>query len=307
MDILIVDDEPAALEYLALLAGRADHNVRTALDGDTALRAFREMRPDLILTDLQMPGLSGLELLEIIRREDSRVIVIIITGHGSERNAAEALRLGANDYINKPVRPRQLEALLNKYDGIVKAHQLARQIPDMVVERTLTIRFENRVELVPEVAEFLVNETRNLLSEEDRLGVHLGLNELLMNAVEHGNLQISAEEKTAAMSESQQGLIQLYQSRLSDPLLATRRVTVQFTAGNGRCEWIISDEGEGFDYNRLADPTRTDGLASLTGRGIYLSRFQFDEVEFLGRGNKVRACKYIKSQSHEQTWSGSGL
>lgn len=294
MKILIVDDEPGTLEYLALMADRAGHEVRTALDGDAGLRLFREFNPDLVMTDLQMPGLSGIELLEAIRRESRRVIVIIITGHGDERSATEALRLHANDYLNKPVRPRQMEALLRKYASIVESSQIAHRLPAMVAERAMTIQFESRVELVPEIADYLLNEAGPLLDEDDRLGVHLGLNELMMNAVEHGNLNISAEDKTAAMSEGHQGLVRLYENRLADPRLAARRVTVQFTMRDGKCEWLITDEGDGFDYNGVSDPTRTAGLASLTGRGIYLSRFQFDEVEFIGQGNQVRACKYIK-------------
>lgn len=296
MKILIVDDEPGTLEYMALMADRAGHEVRTALDGESGLRAFKEYKPDLIITDLQMPGLSGLEMLEAIRRENRRVIVIIVTGHGDERSATEALRLHANDYINKPVRPRQMDALLRKYAGIVESSNIAHQIPGMVVERHTTIRFDSRVEMVPEIADFLLSDAASLLGEEERLGVHLGLNELIMNAVEHGNLRISADEKSAAMSEGQQGLARLYQNRLADAELAARRVTVEFRLRDGKCEWVISDEGDGFDYNRVSDPTRTAGLASLTGRGIYLSRYQFDELEFLGRGNQVRACKYIKKE-----------
>src|SRR5262249_1128511 len=100
----IVDDEPNIRAGLAkALAGEADE-VATAADATEALALFRRDHYSLVITDLKMPGLfSGLELLEQIKHERPETLLLVITAHGSIETAVEAMRLGAHDYINKPV------------------------------------------------------------------------------------------------------------------------------------------------------------------------------------------------------------
>ncbi len=107
--ILVVDDEPAMVGAISALVGRAGHRVVTAYDGQTALRRFSEERPDLVLLDLAMPGLDGVEVCRAIRRL-SQTPIIVLTGESDERAKVEALDTGADDYVVKPFGKQELLA-----------------------------------------------------------------------------------------------------------------------------------------------------------------------------------------------------
>jgi DNA-binding response OmpR family regulator len=107
--VLVVDDEPAMVGAISALVGRAGHRVVTAYDGNTALRRFSEERPDLVLLDLAMPGLDGVEVCRAIRRM-SQTPIIVLTGEADERAKVEALDTGADDYVVKPFGKQELLA-----------------------------------------------------------------------------------------------------------------------------------------------------------------------------------------------------
>jgi PAS domain S-box-containing protein len=96
------------------------HRVFTALSGEEALAVFEEKQPEIVVTDIKMPGMNGIEVLQQIKARNAETEVIIITGHGDIDSAIEALQHGASDFINKPVRDEALSIALNrareKYD-----------------------------------------------------------------------------------------------------------------------------------------------------------------------------------------------
>jgi len=107
--VLVVDDQPDmvnALRYVFLADG---YQVRTALDGRTALASIREWRPDLVTTDLGMAPMSGIELCKAIRA-DSKMPIIVVSGEDAPASKVEALDAGADDYLVKPFDPAELLA-----------------------------------------------------------------------------------------------------------------------------------------------------------------------------------------------------
>jgi len=107
--ILVVDDEPGIVE-LVLAYLRADgFEVLSALDGQTGLKTARESKPDLVVLDLMLPGMDGIEVLTQLRRE-SNVYVILLTAKSEETDKIVGLSIGADDYVTKPFSPRELVA-----------------------------------------------------------------------------------------------------------------------------------------------------------------------------------------------------
>jgi DNA-binding NtrC family response regulator len=100
--ILVVDDKEMMRDSVATILGRRGHTVATAPGGEAALDRIAEKRPDAVVTDLQMPGMSGLDLLAAIRKIDEDLPVVFMTAYGSVETAVEAMREGAFDYITKP-------------------------------------------------------------------------------------------------------------------------------------------------------------------------------------------------------------
>jgi DNA-binding response OmpR family regulator len=107
--VLIVDDEPNIREVVGLYLRRDGHSVVSATDGEEALEVFRESEPDLVVLDLMLPKMSGLEVCRRMRA-DRRVPMIMLTARGEEEERIVGLSLGADDYVVKPFSPRELAA-----------------------------------------------------------------------------------------------------------------------------------------------------------------------------------------------------
>ncbi len=107
--ILVVDDEQNILDLVTAYLRRENYQVYTAMDGPSGLRAARAFKPDLVVLDVMLPGMDGLELLTHLRRE-SDVYVIMLTARSEETDKIVGLSLGADDYLTKPFSPRELVA-----------------------------------------------------------------------------------------------------------------------------------------------------------------------------------------------------
>jgi nitrogen regulation protein NR(I) len=112
--ILVVDDEPNLRRVLSALLVRDDYDVHTAEDGEQALAVLAEHHIDMVVTDLRMPKLDGMELLRRVRAMDEELPVVIITAHGTVDNAVEALKTGAFDYITKPFDQTEVRTIVKK-------------------------------------------------------------------------------------------------------------------------------------------------------------------------------------------------
>ncbi len=111
--ILIVDDELILRESLSRWLERDGHRVETAASGEEALDRFKETRYDILLVDIKMEGISGLEVLRHVKESDPDVAVVMITAYGSISTAIEAMKNGASDYLLKPFDPNELGVLID--------------------------------------------------------------------------------------------------------------------------------------------------------------------------------------------------
>ena len=108
--ILVVDDDPAMVGAITALVSTEGHQVVTAYDGDTAIRRWREERPDLILLDLAMPGLDGYSIARQLRDAGAAIPIIVVSGEIAEAAKVRALDIGADDYLTKPFGKGELLA-----------------------------------------------------------------------------------------------------------------------------------------------------------------------------------------------------
>jgi DNA-binding NtrC family response regulator len=138
--ILIVDDELIMRESLAAWLERDGHAVQTAASGESALKKCRENRFDILLLDIKMEGMDGLDVLRRIKESDADVAVVMITAYGSIATAIDAMKDGAHDYLLKPFDPSELGVLIEK---IIQQQQQAREniyLKEQFKDRT---RFES--------------------------------------------------------------------------------------------------------------------------------------------------------------------
>lgn len=128
MKVLLVDDEEEFVKALAERLKMRDLRSDTVLDGEEALSFVEDQEPDVMVLDLKMPGIDGMEVLRQVRKAYPNIQVIILTGHGTEKHEEEAKRLGAFDYLEKPVN---LDVLVKKMKAAYK-----RKLEDTMVAAT---------------------------------------------------------------------------------------------------------------------------------------------------------------------------
>ena len=141
LNVLVVDDEKELREALAQVLTSMGHNVLEACNGEEALTIIRDRGIDnlasihMVLLDVQMPGISGLEVLRLIRSRDPSIITLIITAHGNIRDAVEAMREGAYNYIEKPIHQSDIEAMLKKAsEAHVLVHEIGLSSPKLTLD-----------------------------------------------------------------------------------------------------------------------------------------------------------------------------
>src|SRR3954453_12624683 len=112
--VLIVDDERTLARAVKAFLAEAGYEAEVADDGERALRLLETLRPDVVFTDVRLPGMSGIDLLRRIREFDAAIPVIIMTAHGTIEGAVEAVKLGAFAYLKKPVDLEELKLLADR-------------------------------------------------------------------------------------------------------------------------------------------------------------------------------------------------
>jgi two-component system response regulator PilR (NtrC family) len=110
--LLVVDDEPSMREFLEIMLSQDGYEVRTAASGEEGLKLYKSEEPDLILTDVKMPGMSGLDLIKHIHAQDPALPVIAVTAYASADDALRAVREGAYDYLSKPFQIEDLRIII---------------------------------------------------------------------------------------------------------------------------------------------------------------------------------------------------
>lgn len=294
MKVLVVEDDETAREYMVATIESLGHETASASDGIEGFKAFKTIQPDVVFSDIQMPNMDGLELLEHVRIADTDVLVIIYSAIDTPEYILKALRLKANDYLVKPVSAKAIANILEKYADVLENRTRTREVLGLIYRRDLGMEISNKIDLLSKIVDRLMIETENALRPNDRLGIHLGLMEVLVNAIEHGNLAITYDQKTQAMEGALNEWESLINSRLGAQPYKDRKVNIDFHMDRERCEWLITDQGAGFAWNKLPDPNDPENLVKCShGRGIMLAKLQFDEFIYLGSGNQIRLTKYL--------------
>jgi len=290
MKVLVVEDDYSSRELLRICIEKEGYQCQTANDGVDGFNLFKKFNPDLIISDVRMPHMNGIELLESIRKISKDVIIVFITGHGNEELALQALQLGANNYLKKPVDITEIKTITNRYYDVIKSKALQSNIVDLIRHREMEIEIDSDMNLVQSLANYLSEKTGNFFDSKEKMRIELGLNELLINAIEHGNWEISYDEKNQALLDDRIGA--LYKAKREHPDNIQKKVLVKYKQSEKFCEWIITDSGKGFDWKLIPNPSNAQ-LTRINGRGILLSKLQFDEFEYMGKGNIVRIKKYF--------------
>ncbi len=165
--ILVIDDEPANVRVLSISLRSDGHEVVTAGNGEQGLAVFERERPDIVLTDIKMPGMDGIEVLERIKAMNADAEVIMVTGHGDIDNAIEALKHGASDFLNKPVRDAAIAiALKRAQEKLEIRRKLAAYTENLESEiqrATAQLRRSERLAAIGQTVAGVAHSIKNIL------------------------------------------------------------------------------------------------------------------------------------------------
>ncbi|MBF0406341.1 MAG: ATP-binding protein [Candidatus Riflebacteria bacterium] len=257
------------------------------------LQKIGSKKPEILILDLPVLKPEDLSIVGEIRQIDPQIIVLVALPAGRQDLILAAMKNKASNFFTQNVNEEEMSGLLKKYTAIVIARRTGIEILNVISHQQFRIRLDNDIEMIPHITEFLVRATHNAFSPKARMEIRLGLTELITNAIEHGNLEISYQEKTAALDSSGDSIENLFNERKKHPVFGSRKTEINFSQTDTFCEWVVIDEGKGFDWKNLPDPLSPEQMLLAHGRGIFLARFQFNELEFLGTGNMVRMRKVL--------------
>jgi CheY-like chemotaxis protein len=288
--ILVADDAFADRALVSgLLTRTMNCKVIDAPDGQTALSLIGSQAPDLVLTDLHMPGMNGLQLVAAVKDQFPLIPVILMTAKGSEEIAADALRSGAASYVPKRRLAEDLTRTVIRVLAVARENRVGAQLMHYMDSSEGNFTLHNDLTLIHSLVSYLQQVLRSLplADETERLRVGIALEAALTNALYHGNLEIGSR---LGQSDKQE-YDRLFQERCYETPYRDRRIHVKASVSRERAEFVIRDDGSGFDTSQLDAKVTAVDAEPNAGRGIILMRTIMDEVVFNDAGNQVTLTK----------------
>jgi CheY-like chemotaxis protein/anti-sigma regulatory factor (Ser/Thr protein kinase) len=285
--VLIVDDSLVDRRKAGgLVEDTLAWRVIYADNGKTAMEAIERHRPDLVLTDLQMPEMNGLELAIAVRGKYPHLPVVLMTAYGSEAIAVQALRGGASSYVPKRSMARDLAETLDQVLATARADLHHQRLVESLQHLESWFVLENEPGLVRALVVMVKKHLTDMRlgTESRRMRVGLALEEALNNALYHGNLDVSSELRQQGDGKA---FYLLAEERRRQAPFRDRRIHVHMKLCRTEGIYVVRDEGAGFDPNNLPDPTDPANMERASGRGLLLIRTFMDDVVFNEPGNEI--------------------
>lgn len=292
--VLVVDDSPLDRRLATRMLEEIGLDVIGAMHGKDALAQIELSAPDLVLTDMQMPEMDGLQLVQHVTDSYPAVPVILMTAFGSEELAVKALQIGAASYVPKHNLARDLVGTVKNVLAVARAKHATRAMmgcmsrleSDYVISNTL----EGLDALIGNVKDQLRH--MHLFGEHDILRIGTSVYEALINAIEHGNLELNASHRELPSVEYRR----LFEQRGLQAPYRTRHVYFTSKLTRSSAMFMVRDQGPGFDPSKLPDPTDPENVGRVNGRGLFLIRTFMDDVRFNDRGNEITMIRRRDSE-----------
>jgi CheY-like chemotaxis protein len=288
--VLVVDDSEVDRRLVGGLLERQEKwDVAYARDGVEALQSFASSIPDLVLTDLQMHEMDGLELVAAIKADYPLTPVVLMTSQGSEEIASEALRRGAASYVPKRKLAEDLIETVERVLAAAREDRVHSRLMHHLTDCLARFVIGSDLNLIRVLASYLQQLLRcmPLGDETERLRVGIAVEEALKNAYFYGSLEIN----TGAGWPDRKAIQQIVETRQAEEPYRNRKIFVEASISRAEARFTIRDEGPGFDVAKLPTATDTINLAPTSGRGLALMRTIMDEVRFNAAGNEVTLVK----------------
>ena len=286
--ILIVDDTAVDRRLAGgLLSQDPSLEIAYAESVPDAMDQISGNPPDIVVTDLQMPEFDGLDLVNRINETRTDIPVVLITAHGSENIAAQALASGAASYVPKSELSHSLFETVMYVLSLSDSESSNQRLMSCIRNSEMEFELDNDLSLI----EPLVDMTQDILGcldlfdQRSKVQLCVALENGLTNAMCRGNLEMSREQ-WPVLSKT------IVESRASQDPFCQRKVHFRVKANAEKVEFCIRDEGQGFDTATLPDTSDPDSFRDGIGRGLVLIQAFMDEVSFNDSGRELTMLKY---------------
>jgi DNA-binding NarL/FixJ family response regulator/anti-sigma regulatory factor (Ser/Thr protein kinase) len=290
--ILLVEDSEVDRRYMAgLLERDFDWLISHANNGAEAIGMMADATPDVVVTDLVMPELDGMQLVSQMTVDFPDVPVVLVTGQHDATLAFKALRHGAASYVPKAQLADQLLETVEQ----VLALRDADRMDERIIQHTTNTRFRFELDNDPTLIAPLVDRIQQgmigmqLCSATQRMHIGIALEEALLNAMYHGNLELPAEKLSDVRKLLHDGQpSELVNDRREQEPYRDRRIHVAADFTRKRAQFVVADDGKGFNVKEHVHQSTTETMEEEPGRGLVLMQTFMDEVLFNEAGNELR-------------------
>jgi YesN/AraC family two-component response regulator len=171
ISVLFVEDEELLRAIYERILEKYVERLYVAQNGKEGLEVYEKVKPDLIITDIQMPVMDGLEMIDVIRKEDQRVRIVILSAYGEAEYFMDAIKIGVNSFLIKPVETKKLISLVEELGkGIVLQKELmAQELKRKEAEENLRMLNEELEKIIEERTKDLQHEIKEKILAEDEL------------------------------------------------------------------------------------------------------------------------------------------
>lgn len=294
--ILLAEDSQTQAVHIKLMLEKSGHTVEVAPDGEQGLAAVLADPPDILLTDMHMPGLDGLELTKKVRELLPDVPVVLMTADGTEELAIEALRAGASNYIAKRRLANDLISSIDSIVAIQDSRRTRSSILSALTHAESTYTFGNDRQFASSLISQFESDLKNMVYDDETglFRIVTALKEAILNAIDHGNLELDSSLRDEGDGSK---FYTLASERILLEPYCHRTVTVTSRVSPEQLAFVIRDDGPGFDRATLPDPEDPENILRSHGRGLILIRSFMDDVIFNEMGNQITLIKYREDPS----------
>lgn len=293
-NVLLVEDSTTQAVALRQLLEEHSHTVHHVSNGQLALTALSEMPMDVVVTDMNMPEMNGLQLVETMRADYPHVPAILVTAKGSEDLAAEALQKGASGYVPKTHLNTLLNDTILDVLGVMRADASFSKLISTLRRNVFEFEMPTDGELISPLVSLLMQviSGMELIGGVDMNRLGVAIEHAVANAMYRGNLDLGPKETPsnhAIIYEDETN--DLIEQRKSESPYKDRKVFVVADARKDEIRITVRDEGNGFDHSSLPASVDSTSLTEETGKGLVLMKSFADDLIFNETGNEVTIVK----------------
>ena len=293
--ILVVDDSSSDRRLIEVyLEERTDFNVEFAGTGVDALAKMDHQLPDLVVTDLQMPIMDGLQLVTEMRTRFPQTPVILVTSFGNELVAVEALQRGAASYVPKSHLADRLVPTVCEVLALASGGRSDARLMDALEKAEFIFALANDPELIPPLVDLLQQMVAGAWAcdQTEKVRIGVALEEVLINAMFFGNLEMNpGQSGNPSFGMMDEDLVNWVEQRRSKAPYCDRKISIHATITVETAKFVVRDGGPGFDPSSLPQLGERGTFIYGHGRGTMLIQTFMDEVIYNETGNEVTLLK----------------